>query len=139
MSPRRSAVNLRQGYLLGVGSNVNPQRNALRIIDCLRQRFAEVLISRFHETAPVGMDSNHRFINFCAFVATRLGPLACKQACVEIEIALGRDRTHPASKTRDRTADIDLLMQVGPDGSRILLEPIAPYLAEPAAEILKLL
>ena len=129
-------VNHRQGYLLGIGTNVDPQRNALRIIDCLRQRFGEVLLSEFHETAPVGMDSDRQFINFCAFVATTLEPGACKQACVEIEIALGRDRTHPASKTRDRTADIDLLVRVGPDGGRIELEPIAPYLAGPAAELL---
>lgn len=129
-------VNHRQGYLLGVGTNLDPQRNALRIIDCLRQRFGEVLLSGLHETAPVGMDSDRRFINFCAFVATALEPGACKQACVEIEIALGRDRAHPASKTRDRPADIDLLIRVGPEGSLIELEPIAPYLAEPAAELM---
>ncbi len=129
-------IDPRQGYLLGVGSNVDPQRNALRIIDSLRRRFGEIVLSRFHETAPVGMDSDHRFINFCAYVPTALDPEACKQACVEIEIALGRDRTHPARKTRDRTADIDLLVRVGPDGGRFALEPIAPYLAEPAAEII---
>lgn len=136
MPSRRYAVGLPQGYLLGIGSNIDPQRNALRIVDCLRQRFGEIVLSGFHETAPVGMDSDHRFINFCAFVTTLLEPRACKQACVEIEVMLGRDRAHPASKTRDRTADIDLLVRVGPDGRHIALEPVAPYLAAPAAEVM---
>lgn len=136
MRPRCGLVDHRQGYLLGIGSNLDPRRNALRIVDRLRQRFGDVLLSRFHETAPVGMDSDRGFINFCAFVATSLEPSACKQACVGIEIALGRDRSHPASKTRDRTADIDLLVRIRPDGSRIELEPIAAYLAEPAAEVM---
>ena len=33
----------------------------------------------------------------------------------DLPALLGRDRAHPASKTRDRTADIDLLVRVGPD------------------------
>jgi 2-amino-4-hydroxy-6-hydroxymethyldihydropteridine diphosphokinase len=72
-------------------------------------------------------------------VRTGLGPEACKAACVALEIALGRDRTHPSSSTRDRPADIDLLIRIDHTGSRVELEPVAAYLAQPTAEILAML
>lgn len=127
------------GYILGIGSNVNPRANVPRLLEQLVRHFGPILISRFYETAPVGMDGERRFINFCAFARTRLEPLACKAICVGIEVALGRDRTHPSRKTRDRPADIDLLVRVGADGQRVQLEAIADYLAQPAAEIVTLL
>ena len=82
------------------------------------------------------MDSAEPFINFCAFVKTALEPEACKEACVAIEIELGRDRTHPSSKTRDRPADIDLLIRLCGDGHPVELQPVPDYLAPPTAEIL---
>lgn len=132
-------MSVRQGYLLGIGTNVDPERNTLLIIDRLRRRFGEVLVSRVIQTDPVGMSSQRQFSNFCAFVETTLEPRACKAACVAIEVELGRDRAHPMSKVRDRPADIDLLVRVNRDGSRTDLEAIADYLAEPAAELLAIL
>ena len=129
-------MHLAPGYVLGIGSNLDPQCNARRIVEHLRQRFGEILLSRFHVTEPVGMESQRPFVNFCAFVPTGLEPAACKADCIAIELALGRDREHPASKTRDRPADIDLLLHIRADGGRIELEPIPSYLAEPAAEIM---
>jgi 2-amino-4-hydroxy-6-hydroxymethyldihydropteridine diphosphokinase len=127
------------GYLLGIGTNVDPERNAPRIVAQLVRRFGRILVSRFYETEPVGMESDRRFVNFCAFIGTALEPQACKAACVAIEIELGRDRAHPSSKTRDRTADIDLLARRGADGSWIELEATADYLAAAAAEIIAML
>src|SRR5687767_14296669 len=98
-----------QGYLLGIGTNLDPERNVPAIVEALLQGFGRILLRRFYQTLPIGMESTKPFINFCAFVSTDLGPEACKAACIAIEIALGRDRSHPASKTRDRPADLDLL------------------------------
>ena len=125
-----------QGYLLGIGTNLDPERNVPDIVEALLLIFGRIQLSRFYQTLPIGMESTKPFINFCAFVPTELGPEACKAACVGIEIALGRDRLHPASKTRDRPADLDLLMQVGCDGERVELEPVPVYLAAPAAELI---
>lgn len=128
-----------QGYILGIGSNLDPEQNVPRIVEQLLCRFGKILLSRFYETAPVGMESHRQFINFCAFVRTELEPEACKAACVAIEVELGRDRTHPARRTRDRAADIDLLARLGADGNQVQLQAVADYLSESAAEIIAIL
>jgi 2-amino-4-hydroxy-6-hydroxymethyldihydropteridine diphosphokinase len=135
----KESGRLTRGYILGVGTNVEPERNARRIVEHLVGSFGTVLLSRFYETAPVGMESDRPFVNFCAFVRTALAPGACKAVCVGIEVALGRDRTHPRAKTRDRTADLDLLVRYRADGSRVRLQPVAGYLARPAAELAAIL
>jgi 2-amino-4-hydroxy-6-hydroxymethyldihydropteridine diphosphokinase len=127
------------GYILGIGTNVDPGRNAPRIVARLVRRFGRILVSRFYETEPAGMASDRLFVNFCAFIGTALEPQACKTACVAIEIELGRDRAHPSSRTRDRTADIDLLARRDADGCWIELEAPADYLAGAAAEIMAML
>jgi 2-amino-4-hydroxy-6-hydroxymethyldihydropteridine diphosphokinase len=130
---------MRQGFILGIGTNVDPERNARHIVERLVYRFGRTLVSRFHYTEPVGMDSDRRFINYCAFIETRLDPGACKSACVAIEVALGRDRTDPLRKTRDRTADIDLLAHLLPGSTTLGLVEVADYLARPLAELTALL
>jgi 2-amino-4-hydroxy-6-hydroxymethyldihydropteridine diphosphokinase len=133
------ADQMHHGYVLGIGSNIEPEKNVPRIVDELVSEFGRILISRFHETAPVGMKTAELFINFCVFVKTAFEPAACKAACTNIEVKLGRDRTHPCRKTRDRAADIDILARLHVDGSRIQLQETADYLAESAAEIYSLL
>ena len=127
------------GYILGIGANLAPEKNIPRLLEHLLRRFCRIKISRFYETAPVGMESERQFINFCAFVGTELELDACKAVCVGIEVELGRDRTHPFSKTRDRAADIDLLTRVDADGHQAQLQPVPDYLVQPAAEILAIL
>ncbi|NUB29690.1 hypothetical protein GAY30_33540 [Azospirillum brasilense] len=129
------------GYILGIGTNVEPDLNAARIAARLANLFGSVLLSRFYRTAPVGMTSAHPFVNYCAYVPSTLEPACCKGLCVEIELALGRDRAHPCCKTRDRPADIDLIGRVGraiPLDGLAALRPDA-YLAAPFAEITALL
>lgn len=127
--------HVQHGYILGVGTNIEPERNAPLIVEQLIDKFGGILISRFYETAPVGMQSDQSFINFCAFVETALDVDACKAVCIDIEINLGRDRAHPYRKTRDRAADIDLLARLCAGGRQVQLQAIAEYLAQPAAEV----
>jgi 2-amino-4-hydroxy-6-hydroxymethyldihydropteridine diphosphokinase len=134
-----SGSNMRQGFILGIGTNVDPERNARYIVERLVDRFGRTLVSRFHDTEPVGMDSDRRFINYGAFIETRLDPVACKSACVAIEVELGRDRTDPLRKTRDRTADIDLLAQLLPGPNTLWLAGVADYLVRPLGELTALL
>ncbi|AWJ84243.1 hypothetical protein TSH58p_12325 [Azospirillum sp. TSH58] len=129
------------GYVLGIGTNLDPDRNAARIAAHLADAFGGVLLSRFYRTAPVGMASAHSFVNYCAYVPSALDPVCCKGMCVGIELALGRDRDHPGCKTRDRPADIDLLGRVGRSFPAERLTALRPdaYLAAPFAEIAALL
>ncbi len=139
--PVPSALLPPDGYILGIGTNVEPDRNAARIAARLADLFGSVLLSRFYRTAPVGMASAHPFVNYCAYVPSALDPACCKGLCVGIELALGRDRAHPCCKTRDRPADIDLIGRVGrsvPADGLTALRP-DPYLAAPFAEIAALL
>lgn len=130
-----------EGYILGAGTNVEPEKNAALIVANLAERFGRVLVSRFYYTAPIGITSRHRFVNFCAFVPSDLEPAACKAVCVGIEIAMGRDRTHPACKTRDRPADIDLVGRLSMATLRADLDSLQPdaYLADPCREIAAML
>ena len=89
---------MHHGYVLGIGSNMEPEKNVPRIVYELVGEFGRILISRFYETAPVGMKTAGLFINFCVFVKAAFEPTACKAVCTNIEVKLGRDRTHPCRR-----------------------------------------
>jgi len=99
----------RQGYLLGIGSNINPRDNMAAIITALLQHFEQLTLSRILKIPPVGMNSHRDFLNAVAFVETNLTRAELKAFCNQIEIDLGRNRDDPLSKTKDRPADIDIL------------------------------
>ncbi len=141
LQPTNQSVLVSAGYILGVGTNLEPEKNAALIVAHLAERFGRVLVSRFYYTDPVGIMSRHRFVNFCAFVPSDLEPTACKAVCVGIEVAMGRDRAHPACKTRDRPADIDLVGRLSMATLRADLGALSPdaYLADPCREIAAML
>lgn len=99
----------RQGYLLGLGSNINPLENMAGMVTALLREFDALDISRVLEIPPVGMNSHRDFLNTIIFVETDLSQMELKTFCNQIEISLGRDREDPLSKTKDRPADIDIL------------------------------
>lgn len=99
----------RQGYILGLGSNIEPQQNMAAMILALMDRFSEITLSRVLHIPPVGMNSQRDFFNAVAFIETGVKARALKNQTNQIEIALGRDRDDPLSKTKDRPADIDIL------------------------------
>lgn len=100
------------GYLVGIGSNLSPHRNISQIIDKLLQQFSSLTISRVLHIPPVGMNSQHDFLNMAVFIKTDLDQGSLKRFCNEIETQLGRDRDDPASKMKDRPADLDILLHV---------------------------
>lgn len=100
------------GYLLGIGSNLSPHSNITDIIDSLLQHFPRLTLSRVLHIPPVGMNSQHDFLNMAVFIETDIAQTTLKGFCNDIEIALGRDRTDPARKMKDRPADLDILFHV---------------------------
>jgi len=99
----------RQGYLLGLGCNIGPQDNMAAMVTALVSEFKALDISRVLKIPPVGMNSHRDFLNTIVFVETDLPQPELKTFCNQIEINLGRDRSDPLSKTKDRPADIDIL------------------------------
>ncbi len=97
-------------YLLGVGSNIDPDRHIPLIIVALLVEFPALHLSRVVRIPPVGMNSNQCFLNVVVSVETPLTQAALKKKCNAIEVSLGRDREDETRKTKDRTADIDILM-----------------------------
>ncbi|WP_438969656.1 2-amino-4-hydroxy-6-hydroxymethyldihydropteridine diphosphokinase [Methylophaga sp.] len=100
---------IRAGYLLGLGSNIDPFDNFAHIATSLLHRFDHIHLSRVLHIPPVGMNSQHYFLNAVAFIETDMEEADLKHICNEIEIALGRDRDDPDSKHKDRPADLDIL------------------------------
>jgi len=100
------------GYLLGIGSNVEPEKNVPAVLKALLDISPQLYVSRVVRTTPEGMTSAHDFLNVVVLVPSELSPVALKCHTNRIEEALGRDRNAPDRKTRDRAADIDLLTRV---------------------------
>lgn len=99
----------KSGYLLGLGSNIEPFDNLARITTLLLENFDSISMSRVLHIPPVGMNSQHYFLNAVAFIETDLDHDDLKYICNQIEVALGRDRDDPDSKHKDRPADLDIL------------------------------
>lgn len=99
----------RTGYLLGLGSNIAPFENFAQMTTLLLKCFEKISMSRVLHIPPVGMNSQHYFLNAVAFIETDLKQDDLKHICNQIEIALGRDRDDPDSKHKDRPADLDIL------------------------------
>lgn len=102
-------AELKPGYLLGLGSNINPQQNFAAIIRSLLAEFDHLHLSRVLTIPPVGMNSHRPFLNAVTFIETDMPEPQLKTICNQIEIALGRDRDDPDSKIKDRPADLDIL------------------------------
>jgi len=99
----------RTGFLLGIGSNINPDENLSQIIALLFEHFPVFHLSRILRIPPIGMNSHRDFLNTVVFIETEMAENDLKQICNNIEIKLGRDREDPARKMKDRPADLDIL------------------------------
>lgn len=93
---------------LALGSNLGDRLGTLqRAVDLLGEREGiEVLrSSRVYETEPVG-PPQPAYLNAVLEIATDLEPRGLLEACLEIEAALGRERSEPWGP---RTLDVDVL------------------------------
>ena len=99
-------IDHKAGYLMGVGSNLSPHQNIAQIIEELLQQFSQLSLSRILHIPPVGMNSQHDFLNMAVFIETDIAQTELKAFCNDLETQLGRDRNDPASKIKDRAADL---------------------------------
>jgi 2-amino-4-hydroxy-6-hydroxymethyldihydropteridine diphosphokinase len=99
---------------IALGSNLASQYGdrtanldeAIRRVRALGQVRA---ISSFYDTAPVGYTDQPNFLNAALLLETTLEPLALMRALLEIERAMGRDRSTSPAKG-PRIIDLDLLL-----------------------------
>ncbi len=100
------------GFLIGIGSNIEPHNNIIAIIEQLLEFFPRIILSRVLQLPPIGMNSQNDFLNVVAFIETTLSKDELKEIFNAIETKQGRDRSDPARNTKDRPADLDILTTV---------------------------
>lgn len=112
---------------LGLGSNIEAERNMASAIACLRETFGEIGFSPFYRCTPFGFEGED-FINAAARVNTAMAPLELRTYLVELENQHQRDREVP--KYSSRTLDVDILLYDD-------LYLLSPQLEIPREEILQ--
>ena len=91
---------------IGLGSNVDREKNIGLAIREMRQVFGELELSPVYESAAVGFDGSD-FLNLVAGFKTENDVGEVVKALGEIEDGLGRDRTQP--RFSPRPIDLDIL------------------------------
>lgn len=92
---------------VGVGSNVEPERNVPAALAALVERFGKTEASPAYRSRPVGFDGED-FINLVIAFDSELAPHALVDTLHAIETACGRERG--AKRFAPRIIDLDLLL-----------------------------
>ncbi|MFW6169760.1 MAG: 2-amino-4-hydroxy-6-hydroxymethyldihydropteridine diphosphokinase [Planctomycetota bacterium] len=97
--------------VIGVGSNVNPERNIAQACTTLAQRHALLARSRIVETEPIGFSDQPKFWNTTLLLETDQQRDALREELHDIEREQGRVRA--ANKYGQRTIDLDIVVWNG--------------------------
>ena len=102
---------------IALGSNLGDRQAHLDFaISRLRNHLSDLRVSSFHETAPVGVAAQPRFLNAAATGSTTMSAPELLELLLAIEYDRGRERPHPGAA---RTLDLDLIFY----GNQIIEEP----------------
>jgi 2-amino-4-hydroxy-6-hydroxymethyldihydropteridine diphosphokinase len=93
---------------IALGSNLGDRERLLReAITALEPYLQQLRVSTFHETDPVGVGDQPRFLNAAATAYTTLSARDLLHALLDIERQLGRERPFSGAA---RTLDLDLIL-----------------------------
>ena len=93
---------------IALGSNLGDREGHLRAAAAaIQSLIPDLRVSSFHDTAPVGVGEQPRFLNAAAVGSTTLSARALLETLLGIEATLGRTRPHPGAA---RTVDLDLIL-----------------------------
>ncbi len=93
---------------IGLGSNLGNRTEHLNFAASrLQSLLTNFRLSAFHETDPVGVGAQPRFLNAAATGVTTLSARELLEALLAIERERGRERPFPGAQ---RTLDLDLLL-----------------------------
>lgn len=125
-------------YFIGIGSNIRPEQHVPAAIGLLQGIDKQLVVSRVIRTAPVGLlDSRSFFLNLAVMLECPLSARSLKDELNEIEHRLGRDRSDPNKKVKNRTIDLDILFHLD-EWQRTIPPsslPEEPYLRVPLIEL----
>jgi len=94
---------------LSLGTNIDPEQNAVRMIENLCQYFGEIRLYPFVYTKSIDMALPSTFLNALVILNTSLNKAELKTILNTLETKLGRDRQDPLCSVKDRPADMDIL------------------------------
>lgn len=93
---------------VALGSNLGDRASHLAFaVSRLRLLLADLRVSRWHETDPIGVGAQPRFLNGAATGTTTLDPAGLLRELLAIERDRGRTRPRPGAA---RTLDLDLVL-----------------------------
>ena len=92
--------------LLGLGSNIEPERHLTEAAVSIRAAFKHVIFSTVYQSKAVGMDGDD-FLNACCLCEHDLSNDVFLAWLKKLEDAHGRDRSEGSWKPR--TLDLDIL------------------------------
>ena len=92
---------------IGMGSNIDAERNIKKCINLLKAEFSIIKISNFYETKPYGYENQQNFINLAVKMKTTIKTIKLLKKLQSIEKGLGRKRK---VKNGPRTIDLDILL-----------------------------
>lgn len=124
---------------VALGSNLGHRGHTLRdAVTAVGTVVHGIRVSRWYETAPIGVDPQPDFLNGALIGTTGSTARALLEALLAIESRFGRERPHPGAA---RTLDLDLILY----GDAVIDEPglVVPhprfrerrFVLEPLAEI----
>lgn len=97
-----------QAFLIGMGSNIEPERHLAEAAVAIRRQFPDARFSHVYTSAAVGMRDAADFLNACCCVCSDMSPADLCVWLKRLEDEHGRDRSQ--GSWRPRTLDLDLLM-----------------------------
>ena len=106
---------------IALGSNLGDRERFLgEALHALTVTVRDLRVSSFHDTAPVGVGPQPRFLNAAAIGDTALDPAALLRELLAIEQRFGRERLSPGAA---RTLDLDLILygEVTHDGPGLVV------------------
>lgn len=99
---------MKQRYLIGMGSNIEPERYLRAAAGAIRAIDPEAVFSAVYSSPAVGMQDAADFLNACCLLESELTPDQLGLWLKQLEDRFGRDRA--LGSWRPRTLDLDLLM-----------------------------
>jgi 2-amino-4-hydroxy-6-hydroxymethyldihydropteridine diphosphokinase len=97
--------------IIGIGSNLNADKNIAQMLDILGFHVQIVKISTFLKTKPIGIIDQPDFTNGAVKISTTLDRTTLEVLLKTIEDQMGRDRSAP--KFGPRNIDLDLAVWNG--------------------------
>ena len=93
---------------IALGGNLGDREQVLRAAAAaLAGAVADLTLSSFYDTAPVGVGEQPTFLNAALTGNTALSAAALLERLLDIERAFGRERPYPGAP---RTLDLDLIL-----------------------------